>query len=73
MQTIWIKMSEVLIKLPCFVNMQHMWSLLNSNNGAKKFRKCEWTSLNWQSYNDTGSHPHRTTNQLSQQPAALSL
>ncbi len=42
-------MSEVLIKLPCFVNTQHMWSLLNSNNGAKKFEKCESTSLDWQS------------------------
>lgn len=35
-------MSEVLIKLSCFVNKQHMWPLLNSNNGAKKFSG--WTT-----------------------------
>ena len=39
-------MSEVLIKLPCFVNIQHMWSLLNFNNCAEKFKKCVCTSLN---------------------------
>lgn len=39
-------MSEVLIKLPCFVNFQHMWSLLNLNNCSDKFRKCVWTSQN---------------------------
>lgn len=62
-------MSEVLIKLPCFVNMQHMWLLLNSNNGAKKFS--EWTTgrtILSSPNNDTygGTHPHRTTNQPSQ-------
>lgn len=56
-------MSKVLIKLPCFVNMQHMWSLLNSNNSQKKFKKYEWTTgkvMFAAPNNDThaGTHPH---------------